>query len=86
MTILDKMILTGRLADFVREFVTIRNEEMDEQTKWEYWLHKVFDKSFKEFLEQTERAAEETTESVSKEELTETVFASTSILNSFCPS
>lgn len=86
MTILDKMILTGRLADFVREFVTIRNEEMDEQTKWEYWLHKVFDKSFKEFLEQTERAAEETTESVSKEELTETVFASNSILNSFCPS
>ena len=86
MTILDKMILTGRLSEFVREFVTIRNEETDEQTKWEYWLHKVIDKSYKEFLEQTERAAERTSESASKEELEETVFASSSILNSFCPS
>lgn len=42
--LLDQMILTDRFSAFVSELLRIRNEEKDEQTLWEFFLHKVFDK------------------------------------------
>lgn len=82
MVIMDKMILTGRFAEFVNEFVKIRNEELEDQTKWEFWLHKVFDQSFNDFLEKTsERKAEIITEDAAKDAVKE----SWSILQGFVP-
>ena len=85
MVILDKMIQARRLTEFIREFVKIRNQELEDQTRWEFWLHKVFDMTFKEFLSKTEQA-EETEEVLPDEVLQATVLESMGIINGFCPS
>lgn len=85
MVILDKMILTGRLTEFVREFIHIRNEELEDQTRWEFWLHKVFDMTFGEFLAQANNGG--SAEPIPQAEvLTATVMDSMGIINGFCPS
>ena len=85
MVILDKMIQAGRLTEFIQEFVKIRNRELEDQTRWEFWLHKVFDMTFKEFLSKTEQAVE-TEEVLPDEVLQATVLESMGIINGFCPS
>ena len=85
MVILDKMIQAGRLTEFIQEFVKIRNQELEDQTRWEFWLHKVFDMTFKEFLSKTEQAAE-TDEVLPDDVLQATVLESMEIINGFCPS
>ena len=85
MVILDKMIQAKRLTEFIREFVKIRNQELEDQTRWEFWLHRVFDMTFKEFLSKTEQAAE-TEEVLPDEVLQATVLESMGIINGFCPS
>ena len=85
MVILDKMIQARRLNEFIREFVKIKNQELEDQTRWEFWLHRVFDMTFKEFLSKTEQAAE-TDEVLPDEVLQATVLESMGIINGFCPS
>ena len=85
MIILDKMIQAKRLNEFIREFVKIKNQELEDQTRWEFWLHRVFDMTFKEFLSKTEQAAE-TDEVLPDEVLQATVLESMGIINGFCPS
>ena len=43
------MIASGRLEEFVNDLIHTHNEELEDKTLWEYWLHKVFDKGFDEF-------------------------------------
>lgn len=45
MDLLDEMICAGRLSEFIDMLINKREEEKD----WEYYLHKVFDKSFNDF-------------------------------------
>lgn len=85
MVILDKMILTKRFTEFVREFVKIRNEELEDQTRWEFWLHKVFDMSFRDFIDKAD-SAKGTEESLPDEVLEATVKESMGIIKDFCPS
>ena len=85
MVILDKMIKAKRLTEFIREFIKIKNQELEEQMRWEYWLHRVFDMTFKEYLSKTEQAAE-TEEVLPDEVLQATVLESMGIINGFCPS
>lgn len=62
--LLDQMLQTGQFYEFIMEFIKIRNEERDEQTAWEFYLHRVFDKSFNEFMAETAPTPEpEATES-----------------------
>lgn len=49
MVLINQMIKTGRLYEFITELVNIRNEELDEKTAWEFWLHKDFERSFADF-------------------------------------
>lgn len=49
MILLDKMILTHRFHEFVGEFVKLHNEEIEDSTAWELWLHRIFDRDFKDF-------------------------------------
>ena len=49
MQLLDSMIRTGRLTEFVDEFVDIHNEEMTDETTWAIWLHKAIEMSYPEF-------------------------------------
>lgn len=47
---MDKMILTNRLPEFIDELYVIKSEELNDKYNWEYFLHRVFDKSFNEFI------------------------------------
>lgn len=85
MVILDKMILTGRLFDFVCEFIQIRNEELEDQTRWEFYLHKVFNMDFKDYLAQT-AGTTGTDETMTTDALESTVKESMGIIADFCPS
>lgn len=85
MVILDKMILTGRFLDFVCEFIQIRNDELEDQTRWEFYLHKVFNMDFKDYLAQTARTTG-TGDDMSPDALESTVKESMGIIADFCPS
>ena len=68
------MIASGRLYEFVTEFINLENDRI----LWELYLHKVFDKSFEEF-----KSSFAVTQP--KEDIETTVKDSKSILESFIP-
>lgn len=43
------MLMTGQLYRFVSEIIKTVNEEMEEKTLWEFWLHKDWERSWPEF-------------------------------------
>lgn len=49
MELLDVMIQSGRLLEFIREMLQIRKEEMEEKADWEVWLHKVWNQDWLDF-------------------------------------
>ena len=72
----SQMIQFNRFSEFVDEFLEIT----EEGTKWDYYLHKVFDKSFAEFCESVEPK-----EKMSTEQIETTVKNSKETLNTFIP-
>ena len=44
----------GSLSDFIDDFFKFVGDEREEDTKWQFFLHKVFDKSWKEFCDEIE--------------------------------
>lgn len=85
MTMLDKMIQTGRFLEFVCEFIQIQNDEMMDQTRWEFFLHKVFNMTFQEYLAQTE-GTDGAGDMMTQDALEATVKESVGIISGFCPS
>ena len=81
MALLDQMIKTGRLEEFIAELVEIRNEELEEKATWEFWLHKDFERSYNECREAMNR---QPPKAITKAELTEIVKQSAEIA-SFVP-
>lgn len=81
MILLDQMIKTGRLDEFISELVDIRNEELEEKATWEFWLHKDFERSYAECRDAMNR---QPPKPISKAELTEIVKQSAEIA-SFVP-
>ena len=47
--LLDNLIITNSLNNFVNDFFDFVIEEQKEKTEWEFFLHKVYDKSWSEF-------------------------------------
>ncbi len=72
---IDPMIQTLRFSEFVDEILTLESEKKE----WEFYLHKVFNKSFDEFKNSMEQPK------VSKEQIETTVQNSISILQNFIP-
>lgn len=62
------------------EIIKTHIEEVEDKTVWEYYLHKVFDKSLKEFKESL---AEPNKAAPTHKELEETVRASFEMLEGF---
>lgn len=85
MVLLDGMIRTRRLTEFIQETMKIRNEELIDKTRWEFWLHKVFDMSFDDYMSRV-GGNKETEEVLPAEALEATVRDSIGILKGFCPS
>ena len=52
--LLDQLILTNALNSFIDDLFKFMGEENQEQTKWEFFLHKIYDKSWKEFCNEIE--------------------------------
>ena len=81
MLLIDKMLLTGRFSEFVGEIISMRNEEQEEKTLWEFYIHRVFDQSFRDWRNSLSTT---TTEEVpTEEELIATVTGSMGILADF---
>lgn len=73
---LDQLIENNIFSSFIDEFVEIQNNDM----MWEFFLHKVYDKSFEEFKNEF-KSSEEPTETNVKT----TVQKSFDMLNNFVP-
>lgn len=78
--LLDTLILTNSLSDYIDDLFTFIGEEKEEQTKWEFFLHKVYNKSWKEFCDEIEISND--TKDV---DIGETVLKSKNILTNFTP-
>ena len=84
MVLLDKMILTRRFLEFVEEVIAIHNKEKEDETAWEYYIHRVFDMSFQDFLNTLPNPAP-VGHVPSDAELAATVSSSAEMLNGFHP-
>lgn len=51
---MDGMIRTGRFREFVVDFLKTVGKEREDQLDWEFFLHKVWEGSFKDFKEDIE--------------------------------
>ena len=80
---MDGMIETGRFEEFVSSFVDTVNKEKEEKTNWEFFLHKVFDKSYGEFIDSIKVNNE--TKNMSVRTIETTVEESMNILKNFNP-
>jgi len=49
--LLNGMLSAGRFDDYIHELLQIHNEEQEDKTLWELWLHKVHDKTYNAFKE-----------------------------------
>lgn len=80
--LLDQMIQVGRLSEFISEVVKIQNEETKDKTLWEFFLHKVHDRTYGEYLKEMDSDNQEP-ETADMEQVEATVKNSMNILNNF---
>lgn len=81
--ILDGIIQTGRLLEFVDEFLQITEQEKEDQVNWEFFLHKVFEGTFNDFIE--EQKINKQNQNLSARTIETTIKHSNDILNNFNP-
>ena len=78
--LIDNLILIGSSSSFIDDLIDFINKEKEEQINWEFFLHKVFDKSWKEFCDEVSQPIDD------KEiDLGATVKKSKDMLNNFTP-
>ena len=78
--LLDNLIANASLSTFIDDFFKFIGEEKQDDTKWQFFLHKVFDKSWKEFCEEID-----STNKAEKIDLGATIKKSYDMLNNFAP-
>ena len=84
LTLINGIIKTHRFGEFVSELIRIRNDEIEEEYSWQYYLHKVFaDISFKDFKATMEQ--QDAHKQISEEEIISTVSESQNIIANFVP-
>ena len=74
--LLDGLILTNSLNSFVDDFFDFINEDRE----WEFFLHKVYDKSWSEFSNEMKQS-----ENQKQVDLGATIVKSKNMLNNFTP-
>lgn len=79
--VLDDMIRLNQLHEFVLEIFDTIYEEKKEEYRWEFYLHKVFDKSWEEYVRLCDNSTE--SHSMSNEEVKNVVDSSRDILDLF---
>ena len=74
--LLDGLILTNSLKNFVDDFFDFINEDRE----WEFFLHKVYDQSWSDFVKEIEQS-----ENQKPIDLGATLVKSKNMLNNFTP-
>lgn len=80
---MDGMIQADRFPEFVDNFVKTLNQEREEELNLKVWLHKVYDKSFNEFVEELKTDSDN--QNMTASQIETTVTESLDILNNFTP-
>ncbi len=57
--LLEEYIEAGCFTEFVESLIDIVNEETENETLWDLYLHKVYDKTYSEFLKAVKSKPEE---------------------------
>ncbi len=78
----QQMLQAGRFVEFIDEVIKIRNEEIDDKAMWEFYLHRIYDKSFSDFKAENERIS---APEVTKSDLEATVKHSYEMMMNFHP-
>lgn len=78
--LLQQMLQTGQLCSFIDELGSIIWEEKAHKERWEFWLHRVYDMDFNEYVQVCERTVKHEPETISKDRMTEIVKRSLEIL------
>lgn len=76
------MLDTGRLSRFVSEIIKTVNEELEEKTLWEFWLHKDWERSWADFRKSLN---DKSNAAPTQQETLDIVKESMSMMASFCP-
>lgn len=80
---IDGAIQTGRFSEFVTSFWNTVHTEKDEETTWEYFLHREFGRSYADFKEELKNNREN--QNMSERTIETTINHSMNILNNFNP-
>ena len=80
---INGMIQTGRFCEFVESFMTAVQKDREEETRWQFFLHKVFSGSYSDFKEELKTNSENA--NMSERTIETTVNHSMNILNKFNP-
>ena len=75
------MISAGRFDEYIHELLKFHNEEQEDKTLWELWLHKVHDKSYNAFRESIGMINNQA--APTKEDTAEVLQESMNLLNGF---
>ena len=78
-SLMDGYIQTSRMCEFIRAFI----EQKTEDDKWEYFLHKVCDKSYPEFCANLQTSQD--LQEMSDDDIETTIKKSMNILGNFNP-
>ena len=78
--LLDGLILTNSLNNFVDDFFNFVIEERKEKSEWEFFLHKVYDQSWSDFVKDIEQS-----ENQEPVDLGATLVKSKNMLSNFTP-
>lgn len=80
---INGMIRSGRFHEFVRSFWNNTQKELNEEKSWEFYLHRVFEGSFDDFMKAQKTNAEH--RNLSNHEIETTLAHTNKILNNFNP-
>ena len=83
-SLLDNQIRTEQFSEWVEQFLKKTTEEENDRKQWEFFLHKVWDKSFSDWkAEMTAQASQgDVMDEAKKNEI---IAKSSAILNNFVP-
>ena len=84
MMLLEQMLQSGRLAEFIDELGQIMWQEKANEQRWDFWLHRVESMSFEEYVQLCEDSMQQT-ETSGKDNLEATVKHSYEMMENFHP-
>ena len=80
---INGMILSGRFREFIASFWNARQDDENNDTLWQFYLHKVFEGSFEAFKEGLKNNSDH--QHLSEQTIETTIQNSMNILNHFNP-